>query len=183
MNRVCLILVLIFVSACSSIARIESGTVLIGDALTVSSDGRWNRLDGDAESDATQAWTAEGVTLDMILFYAGNLPGFLPGMLPHDIVELYAGLVAQDGGTLRLERLAPAQFGGVQGFLFEHVSTNRTGLVLRGLAYGAVLEDRLYLMSYTAPDSHFYVKHLAAVQALAASARIRRRESAAFASP
>lgn len=174
---------LLLAAGCSSITKIDSGTVLIGDALTVISDGRWNRLDGDAESDATQVWTAEGVTLDMILFYAGNLPGFRPGMLPHDIAELYAGLVAQDGGALRLERLAPAQFGGVAGFLFEHVSTNRTGLVLRGLAYGAVLEDRLYLMSYTAPDSHFYVKHLSAVQALAASARIRRRETAAFASP
>ena len=104
-------------------------------------------------------------------------------MLPHDIVELYESLVAQDGAAFRLERLAPARFGEAQGFLFEHSTITRTGLELRGRAYGALVEERLYLMSYTAPALHFYAKHLPCVEALAASARFTRRGSAAFAFP
>jgi hypothetical protein len=182
MKRLCLALALLFLAGCVSTARVESGTVMIGDALMVSSDGAWNRVDGDSE-DASQVWTAEGVTLDMVLFYDGNFPGWRPRMLPHDIVDLYEALVVQDRASFRLERLAPAQLGDAQGFLFEHRTTTRDGLVLRGRAYGAVVDGRLYFMSYTAPASHFYAKHLPRVEALAASARIRRRESGAFASP
>jgi hypothetical protein len=168
---------------CASSSKVDDGTVTIGDWMSVRSDGDWSRIKGDASADATQAWTAEGVTLDMLLFYDGSLPGWRPGMLPHDIVELYESLVAQDGATFRLERLAPARFGEAPGFVFEHSTTARSGLELRGRAYGAVVEERLYLMSYTAPALHFYAKHLPRVEALAASARFRRRGSAAFASP
>jgi hypothetical protein len=57
------------------------------------------------------------------------------------------------------------------------------GPALSGLAYGAVAGGRLYLMSYTAPRNYFYAKHLAQVQAIAASARITIRETEASASP
>ena len=151
--------------------------------MSVRSDGGWNRIDGDSSADATEVWTAEGVTLDMLLFYDGSVPGWRPGMLPHDIVELYESLVARDGGAFRLERLVPARFGEAQGFLFEHSTTAPSGLELRGRAYGTLVDGRLYLMSYTAPALHFYAKHLPRVEALAASARFRRRGSGAFASP
>lgn len=191
------LLVLLVVTGCSTISTVDHGPVQIGDALVVSGSGHWNRLEPDAEADADEAWTAEGVTLDMVLFYAGiadgdtlgargdrdNLPVFRAGMLPHDIVDLYEAMVSRDGGAFRLERLAPAAFGGAPGFLFEHRTTPRTGTALRGRAYGAVVDGRLYLISYTAPEGHFYAKHLAAVEAIAASARIRRLGNAASASP
>ena len=174
-------------AGCASMAQVEPGEFTIAGALTVRSDGRWNRVEPPrSEADATAVWTAEGVTLDMLLFYVGIAEGergFRAAMLPHEVVELYESWVAEDGSSFRLERLAPAQLGGTPGFVFEHKTTTRSGLALRGLAYGAVVERRLYLISYTAPDSHLYAKHLPAVQALAASARIRRRESAAFSSP
>ena len=176
-------LIVLLLGGCASIAPVEPGTVRIGDALEVRSDGRWSRVDGEAESDATAVWTSEGLTLDMVLFYVDKLPGFQPGMLAHEVVELYASLVAQDGGRLELERLSPSPFAGNAGFVFDHVTTTRPGLVLRGRAYGAVVEGRLYLLSYTAPDSHFFAKHLPAVEALAASARLRRPGSAVSAFP
>jgi hypothetical protein len=180
---------------CASMAKVEPGSVTVGGALVVRSDGHWNRVEPpQSEADASEVWTAEGVTLDMLLFYVGvadgetlgtaqNQPVFRASMLPHEIVELYEALVAQDGSAFRLERLAPASFGGTQGFLFEHRTTLRNGLALHGRAYGSVVEGRLYLMSFTAPDSHFYAKHLPSVDALAASAKIMRRESGVFASP
>jgi hypothetical protein len=197
LSKLC-ILFLFLAAGCASMEQVAPGTVTVGDNLVLIADGRWNRLDPPApEADADEAWTAEGVTLDMILFYVGvadghalgeradaaRMPAFRAGMLPHDIVELYEAMVAHDGGAFKLERLAPARFGGVPGFVFEHTTTARSGPPLRGLAYGAVVDGRLYLMSYTAPAAHFYAKHLESVHALAASARITPRESAAFSSP
>jgi hypothetical protein len=182
-RRLGLVLFFGFITGCASSVIVDPGTVHIGERMSVRADDGWNRIDGDSSADATQVWTAEGVTLDMLLFYDGNLPGWRPGMLPHDVVELYESLVARDGGAFRLERLAPARFGEAPGFFFEHTTTTRSGLELRGRAYGALVEEKLYLMSYTAPASHFYAKHLPRVEALAASARFRPRGNAAFASP
>lgn len=190
------LLVLLLLAGCASVARVD-GSFLVADALELRTDGRWNRIDPPgSEADADEVWTADGVTLDMILFYVGvadgealgrdggaQAPVFHAGMLPHEVVELYEAMVARDGARFRLERLAPASFVGKDGFLFEHTTTPRAGAQLRGRAYGAVIDGRLYLMSYSAPEAHFYAKHLPAVEALAASARIRRRESAASASP
>jgi hypothetical protein len=189
-------LVLLLLAGCASVARVD-GSFTVGEALELSTDGRWNRIDPPgSEADADEVWTAEGVTLDMILFYVGvadgeplgrqggaEAPIFRAGMLPHDVVELYEATLSRDGARFALERLAPARFGGADGFLFEHTTTPRAGARLRGRAYGALVDGRLYLMSYSAPEAHFYAKHLPAVEALAASARIRRRESAASASP
>jgi hypothetical protein len=190
------LLLLLLLAGCASVARVD-GSFTVGEALEVTSDGRWNRIDPPgSEADADELWTADGVTLDMILFYVGVADGkplgrdggaeepvFRAGMLPNEVVELYAATLARDGARFRLERLAPARFGGADGFLFEHTTTPRAGVQLRGRAYGAVVDGRLYLLSYSAPQAHFYAKHLAAVEALAASAKIRRRESAASASP
>ena len=185
----------LLLAGCASMAKVEPGSVTIGDALVVRSDGHWNRVEPpQSEADASEVWTAEGVTLDMLLFYVGiadgetlgttqDQPVFRASMLPHEVAELYEALVARDGSAFRLERLAPIPFGGTQGFLFEHRTTLRNGLALRGRAYGSVVEGKLYLISFTAPDSHFYAKHLPSLEALAASAKIRRRESAAFVSP
>lgn len=181
------VFLLLLMAGCASMAHVEPGDVTIARELVVRSDGRWNRVEPpQSEADASEVWTADGVTLDMVLFYVGiedGTLGFRSSMLPHEVVELYESLVAQDGSLFRLERLAPARLGTTPGFVFEHLTTTRSGLVLRGLAYGAIVNQRLYLISYTAPDSHLFAKHLAAVQALAAGARIRRRGSAAFASP
>ena len=193
MTRLLLVLLL---AGCASVARVDP-SFTVGDALELTTDGRWNRIDPpSSEADADEVWTADGVTLDMVLFYVGvadgaplgrdggaQAPVFRAGMLPHDVVELYEANVTRDGAIFSLERLAPARFGGAEGFVFEHTTTVRSGAQLRGRAYGAVVDGRLYLMSYSAPAAHFYAKHLPAVEALAASAKIRRRETAASASP
>lgn len=185
---------LLLLAGCSSMERVEPGTFTIKDALTVSADGRWNRL--EPPRDGAEIWTADGMTLDRLAFYVGvaegetlgaapsaKAPRWRASMSPHDVVELYEALVTQEGSAFRLERLAPAQFGGRQGFLFEHTTVPRDGPALGGLAYGTVVGGKLYLMSYTAPKGYLYLKHLVEVQAIAASAQIRIRETEVSASP
>ena len=44
---------------------------------------------------------------------------------------------------------------------------------LRGMAYGAVRDGRLYLISYTAPRLGFYAKYVARAEAIARSASLK----------
>ena len=173
--------------------RVAPGSFVVREELSVTVDARWNRLEPAPEG--SEIWTADGTALDTLAFYVvaegetigadpePDAPRWHVAMTPHDIVELYESLVTQEGSSFHLLRLAPAEFGGLPGFVFEHTTTTRDGPALGGLAYGAVVGGKLYLMSYTAPRSYYYEKHVAAVRAIAASARIRTRESAASVSP
>src|SRR5687767_479114 len=156
------LLIVLLLAGCSSMERVEPGAFTIRDALTVTADARWNRL--EPPRDGAELWTADGLTLDWLAFYvavaegetlgeapSAKAPRWRCSMTPHDVVELYQALVTQEGSAFRLERLAPAAFGGAQGFLFEHTTLPRDGPALGGLAYGAVVGGKLYLMSYTAP--------------------------------
>lgn len=184
----------LLLAGCSSMARVEPGRFTIQDDLTVTADARWNRIEGGR--DGAEVWTADGTPLDVLAFYVGvaegetlgaapseYAPRFRTTMSPHDIVELYEALVTQEGSEFRLERLGPAGFGGRPGFVFEHTTVMRDGPALGGIAYGTVARGRLYLLSYTAPRGYFFEKNLEQVRAIAASAQITSRETAASASP
>lgn len=173
--------------------RVDPGRMTIKDELSVVADARWNRVEPPPEE--TETWTADGMALDTLAFYvvrdgetlgaaaSADTPRWRRDMTAHDVVELYEALVTQEGSMFTLVRLAPAAFGGHAGFVFEHTTVTRDGPALGGLAYAAIAGGKLYLMSYTAPRSYYYEKHLAAVRAMAESARITSRESAASASP
>jgi hypothetical protein len=177
--------------------RVGPGPVTIRDAFTVKLDSAWNRFDAAgatlfAAPGATEVWTAEGMTLDVLAFYIGigegetlgrvlqpgsgrKLPPFRARMSPHEIIELYENLVSQDGSAFRLGRLTPARFAGVEGFRFEHALTRkRDSLALDGVGYGAVVGGKLYLMAWSAPRSHYFGRLLPRFEAVASSASIRR---------
>ena len=186
------VLLLVMLAGCATMEQVAPGRFTIQETLSVTADARWNRL--EPGPDGTEYWTADGMVLDTLAFYVlaegetlgepgPETPRWSAAMTPHDIVEMYEALVTQEGSVFRLGRLAPADFGGVPGFLFEHTTATRDGPLLGGLAYCAVAGGKLYVMSYTAPRSHLYEKHVAAVRAIAASARITFPESAASASP
>lgn len=187
------LLPVLLLAGCTSMQLVEPGRLSVKEELSVVADARWNRV--EPAPDDTEIWTADGMALDTLAFYVvadgetlgaasgPDTPRWRRGMTPHDVVELYEALVTQEGSMFTLERLAPAAFAGEGGFLFEHTTVTRDGPTLGGLAYGAVRGGKLYLMSYTAPRRYYYQKHLAAVRAIAASARITSRENAAYASP
>lgn len=187
------LLLVMLVAGCASMERVTPGSLVVREALSVTVDARWNRLEPAPEG--SEIWTADGMVLDTLAFYVvadgetlgadpePDAPRWHVAMTAHDIVELYESLVTQEGSAFQLLRLAPAEFGGLPGFVFEHTTTTRDGPSLGGLAYGAVAGGRLYLMSYTAPRSYYFEKHLTAVRAIAASARITTRETAASVSP
>lgn len=187
----------LLLASCFAMVKVGPGPVTIKDAFSVKLDGAWNRFEAAgatvfAAPGATEVWTAEGMTLDVLAFYIGigegetlgrvvqqgsgkKLPPFRAKMSPHEIVELYENLVTQDGSAFKLGRLAPLRFGGAEGFRFEHVLTRkRDSLTLDGVGYGAVVGGRLYLMTYSAPKTHYFAKLLPRIEQVAGSAQIRR---------
>jgi hypothetical protein len=184
----------LLLAACAPMAMVAPGPAAVRDDFNVTVDTAWNRLTYPGivymAPGASEIWTAEGIPLDVLAFYIGvregdslgrvlergakPLPAFRAGMTPHEIAELYELLVTQDGSAFKLERLTPHHFGGADGFRFEYALTRkRDGLALSGVGYGAVIGNRLTLMTFTAPRMHYFAKYLPRVEAMAASAQIK----------
>lgn len=184
----------LLLASCAAMVKVEPGRVSVRDALTVTVDSVWNRLDFPgivfAAPGASEIWTAEGMPLDVLAFYIGvregeslgrvlerrakPLPPFRASMTPHEILELYELLITQDGSAFKLGQLTPHHFGGADGFRFEFALTRkRDGLGLSGVAYGAVVGKRLTLMTYSAPRMHYFAKYLPRVEAMAGTAQIK----------
>ncbi len=184
----------LLLAACTVFSKVGPGAVTIKD-MTVSLEAPWNRFDLglplNQAPGATEVWTRDGITLDTLAFYVGlaegetvgyalpqskaKLPPFRAKMLPHEIVELLETTITQDGSAFRLGRLEPAPFAGTEGFRFEYAMTRKVdGLALSGVGYGAVVNSRLYLMTFSAPRSYYYPRALPAVEAVARSVQLKK---------
>lgn len=182
------------VAGCAQMVKVEPGQVTVKDALSLKADIAWNRFELQfplsVAPGASEVWTQDGITLDALAFFAGvangqtlgtvipgtnkKLPQFRSTMTPGEIVELYEQMVTQDGSAFALSRVAPGRFGGQPGFRFEHTITRKSdGVLLKGMAQGAVVKDKLFLVAYTAPSIYYYGRHLPQVEAVMASAQIK----------
>jgi len=188
--------VLGLLAACAQMQmqKVDRGQVTINDALTLQAGIPWNRFELQfplsVAPGASQVWTQDGITLDALAFFVGvadgqtlgrqipgsakTLPPFRADMTPDEIVELYEQAVTQEGSRFALQRVAPALFGGHPGFRFEYTITRRSdGVLLKGLALGAVVKDKLDLVAFTAPAIYYYDRYLPQVEPLLASAQIK----------
>ena len=175
--------------ACAALPRMAAGPITVKSVMTVTSDGAWNKLEFAGRGPG-ENWTSDGLTLDVLSFFVGlkegdalappptgsarKPPVFRASMLPNEIVEFYEATVTQDGSTFRLERLVPAPFAGAPGFRFDFSGTRKNDdVALRGFGHGAVIKDRLYLITFRAPRIHYYPKHLPRAEATAKSALLK----------
>ena len=174
----------------ASMVKMDRGTVTVKDSITVASDGAWNRLELPDSGRASEVWTSDGLSLDAMTFIVGikdgeplvqppvgakrTPPAFRSTMIANEIVELYEASAIQDGSTFKLERVAPAQFAGANGFRFEFSMTRkRDDVTLRGFGEGAVIKGKLYLIVFRAPRLHYYAKHLPRAEATVRSALVK----------
>lgn len=188
-------LVVLTLSACVALTKIGPGPVTVKD-MNFTLEGPWNRFESGMlvlfqAPGATEIWTREGFSLDVLAFYAGvadgetlgqalprsqtKLPPFRASMAPHEIVELLETLVTQDGSAFKLGKLEPVAFAGGDGFRFEYTLRRKDdSLLFNGVGYGSVAGKRLYLMTFSAPRAHYFGKLLPDVEAVARSARVKR---------
>lgn len=179
-------------AGCAQMVKVEPGQVTIKETLALKADIAWNRFELQfplsVAPGASEVWTQDGITLDALAFFVGvangqtlgrpiggkKLPEFRSTMTPGEIVELYEQMVTQDGSVFALKRVAPGRLGGQPGFRFEHSITRRSdGVLLKGMAQGAVVKDKLYLVAYTAPALYYYDRHLPQVEPLLASIQLK----------
>lgn len=150
----------------------------------------WNRLQQRPGRHA-ERWTLDGTGLNAVTFYGGikggmalfrevdrrnrPLPRFSASMLPTDVVQLFESSyrLAGKSALFTIDDVAPARFAGKPGFRLAYGFTREEdGVRRKGEATGAVIDGRLYLITYEAPAIHYFARNLADYRAVVATARV-----------
>jgi hypothetical protein len=193
LRSVLIALMLTVLAGCVSIEKIGPGQVTVKE-MSIMLEGSWNKFESGLllrAPGATQIWTREGFALDILAFFAGisegealgqdltraqkKMPVYRLKMAPHEIVEAFETNITQDGSLFKLGKLEPVRFAGGDGFRFEYELRRKAdSLVFSGVGYATVANKKLYLMSYSAPRTHYYGKLLPGFEAAARSASLKR---------
>jgi hypothetical protein len=189
-KKLLVVVLALLLAACASVKKVESGTNLVGDRMSITVDGNWNHLDFPGLKPA-QVWTMEGIAIDELLVYSGIRDGqimhpefsteskkknfaFRKAMQTEEIVSMLEGVLSRDGSTFKLRKLEPFTFGGKKGFRFEFERVRKIdGVQLQGLGFGAVDKDELFALVYQAPRLTFFPRHQARVEAIAKAVTIK----------
>lgn len=167
-------------------------SVAVADSpLRVTPGLAWNRAPAPAgPGKSAELWTRDGALLNELTFYGGiadgkplfrevdkrerPLPRFRSTMLPQEIVELVESSyrVASGSPAFTVARLEPMIFAGRPGFRFDYEFVLQGDEVKRkGRATGAVIDGRLYLMTFEAPAIHYFGRDIAEYERIVASAK------------
>jgi len=148
---------------------------------------------------ASAVYSIDGLTLDLVAVFTAMEGGplgtklrddlpmtFRSSMSPAEIATLHDALVTQPGAvfaSFKVGAIEPATLAGVPGFRYQFQLLRKDGLQLSGIAYGAVVSDRLYLITYAAP-AYYFEKNLPMAEGMAKSAKLgRARRGAAKPEP
>ena len=157
--------------------------------LTVVPAIEWNRLNERPGSEA-ERWTLDGELLNDLLFFGdisegdtlfrdrdrrnNPLPEFSQSMLLIDIPEFYGSSVriAKGARAFELGAIEPVEFLANPGVRFDFQTIGGDDLRRKGRAYAALVEGKLYLISYEAPEVYFFDKNLTDFEQVVSSASI-----------
>lgn len=97
----------------------------------------------------------------------------LQSSLPTDAAEqvLAARRRELDVEVIELEKIAPATLANLVGFRTEYRYRTSTGIDYRGVSYGGLHREGLYLLRFEAPAVIYYERGLAPFELVAASVR------------
>lgn len=165
-------------------------TAVARGLLKVTPGEGWNRSSARPIKKG-EVWTLDGQTLNELYFIssliAGEtifrdvdkknrpLPKLRNGMELTDIPEFFesSGRIALGTSVFTISGVEPMQFAGHPGvkFTFEY-AVEGSALIRKGVAAGTLVNNQLYLISFTAPAIHYFDRDRAKVEAIMASARI-----------
>lgn len=191
MKKWAIAVLLISLTGCVSVAKVERGDRAVGARLGVHIDGAWNHINAPGLGPA-EIWTMEGLPVDQLLLYSGIQDGqalhatggvgqgarksfdFRSKMQPDEIANLFEGMFTRDGSSFKLVKLEPFAFGGNKGFRFEYSLARKIDNVqLSGVGYGTVSKGELFAIVYMAPRLTFFARHAPRVEQIARSARVK----------
>jgi hypothetical protein len=155
--------------------------------LSATTTGEWNRL-SRADGKNVEIWTLDGDALNKVSFYGGiasgkpllkehdkkrhPLPKVSGTMLMTDIPALLETTYRSLGivNQMSIGEQAPAVLGKRKAIRFSYTLTRGDDEVRRrGEGIGALVDGKLYLVTYEAPALHFFDKDVAKYRELAAS--------------
>lgn len=158
--------------------------------LTVAPPSEWNKL-GKRPGRNSEAWTIDGDALNDLTFYGGipagktlfrevdkknrPLPKMSATMLITDVPALVENSyrIALNTPLFTLGSVEPALFAGRQGVRFTYDFT-RPGedLPRKGEARAAIVDGKLYMISFEAPRLHFFDRDVDAFRKVAETAKL-----------
>jgi hypothetical protein len=163
---------------------------VVKSVLSITPSQDWNRLGGRVGRNA-ESWTLDGLPLNDLTFYAGvendktlfrevdkknaPLPHFSSTMLIPDVVQLFEASYRVANGTslMSIDSVEPATFAGKPGFRFTYNFTIQNEEVKRlGEARGAIVDGKLYMITFEAPVIHYFGHDVDAFRKIADSAVI-----------
>ncbi|WP_326524044.1 hypothetical protein [Sphingomonas sp.] len=143
-------------------------------AMTVTPGEDWNRW-SVRPSKRGETWTLDGVSLNQLQFFAGVLPGeaiyrerskkdeplpkFDAGMLAPEIVRAVEGShrILLRTSLFEVGEVAPTRLGGHPGVRFTYsYSVQDEDVRRQGEGRAAIVEGKLYLVTFTAPAIHYF---------------------------
>lgn len=190
------VLRLMLVASCSAIALPVSAGIVLKPAgtpvavarstLTVKPDKAWNKVGRPGR--LSESWTLDGLSLNDLTFYGGivdgktlfrevdkvnaPLPRFSKTMLAPDIVQLFESSyrIALNTPLIKIESIEPSTFAGAAGFRFTYSFSAQDEVKRKGEGQGAIIADRLYMVTFEAPVIHYYDRDVASARTIAGSA-------------
>lgn len=159
-------------------------------ALTVTPRSDWNRWSA-RPSKRGEIWTLDGVSLNELTFIAGVVQGepiyrerskkdepypkFDARMLAPEIVQAVEGSyrIMLRTSLFEVDRVEPDRLGGHQGVRFAFRYTVQDEEVRRkGEGRAAIVGGRLYLMTFVAPEIHYFDAGIGEARAIMDTARL-----------
>jgi hypothetical protein len=131
MRVLMIVLFIMGLAGCATVAKVETGERTVGERLAVTLDGAWNHVNAPGLGPA-QIWTMEGLPVDQLLIYSGISDGtvihpeqggggrerksfsFRSTMQPDEIVTMFEGMLTRDGSSFKLVKMEPATSARVE---------------------------------------------------------------------
>lgn len=168
----------------------EAGkAVAVADSgVTVTPARDWNRLDAKPGKRA-EVWTLDGDQLNDVTFYGGIEPGapllkernkkraplpkFTATTLLVELPELLEGTYRayKQIGSFTVTGSQPGRFLGRDGVHFTFEYTDRDELPRKGEARAALIDKKLYMVTFDAPRLHYFDRTLGDFRSLADTAK------------
>lgn len=161
----------------------------VARSMTVTPPRDWNRLDARPGKYA-ETWTLDGEQLNDVTFYGGIEPGkplvkerdkkrdplpkFTASTLLIEVPELLEGTYRayKNIGGFKVTGSEPGLFLGRQGVNFTYEYTDQDELPRKGEARAALIDKKLYMVTFDAPRLHYFDRTLAEFRALADTAKL-----------
>jgi hypothetical protein len=171
----------------------KAAVAVAKSALTVTPDREWNKM-GRRPGRNAETWTFDGEQLNDLTFYGGiaagatllrevskkhkPLPRFNATMLITDIPTLVENSyrIGADVSVITIDQIEPTTFAGYQGIRFTYDFTPPSDEVHRkGEGHAAIVDGRLYMITFEAPALHFFDASIAPARAVIASAAFAKK--------